>query len=230
MSIRHLVVTALVRIYPTAWRNEYGGELTHILITEPLNARVIGDVLLSGLWQRLRTARPSTIMGLASMLVVLSGFILPGGQYRHQGRALLQLTSMTFPTVAVTFLSSELYAWLLMGCGCWTQLRYGGTATNAGVAAMRMSLIAGIPIIVGGLLIAFGILDVMFFFGPQSPASALSERGFAHPLDSAQLPKPHVLAILVAPFARLPLYWVFGAIGGQLGRWIARRRPTAAAM
>jgi hypothetical protein len=229
MSPRHVVVTALLRIYPAAWRNEYGAELTDILMAAPLNARVIGDVIRSGLWQRARTARPATILGLASMLVILTGFVLPGGRYGHGGTALLQLTSMTFPTVEVTFLSSEVYALLLIGCGCWTHLRYGGTASQAGVAAMRMSLIAGIPIILGSLLIALGVLDVMFFFGPGSPASALSERGFANQYYSAQLPKPHVLAIVVAPLARLPEYWIFGAIGGLLGRRISRaRRPATA--
>ena len=180
MSPRHAVVTLLLRLYPATWRNEYGAELTDILMTAPLNARVIGDVIWNGLWQRVRIAPPSTILGLASMLVILTGFVLPAGRYGLAGTALLQLTSMTFPTVAVTFLSSEVYAFLLIGCGCWTNRRFGGTASRAGVAAMRMSLIAGIPIILGSLLIALGVLDVMFFFGPGSPASALSERGFAN--------------------------------------------------
>jgi hypothetical protein len=47
MSARHIVVTALLRLYPAAWRNEYGAELTDILLTGPLSARVIGDVILT---------------------------------------------------------------------------------------------------------------------------------------------------------------------------------------
>ena len=186
MSIRHRVVAALLRLYPSAWRNEYGAELTDILLTGPFGARVIGDVIRSGLWQRVRSTQPSTFLGVASLLVILIGFVLPGGPYGHGRTAFLQLTAMTFPTVEVTFLSSEIYIWLLMGCGCWTSLRYGSTATQAGIAGMRMSLIASIPIILGGVLILLGVLDVMFFF------------------DAGQIPRPHVLAILVAPIARLP--------------------------
>jgi hypothetical protein len=185
MSIRHRVVAALLRLYPSAWRNEYGAELSDILLTGPFGARVIGDVIRSGLWQRVRTAQPSTFLGLASLLVMLTGLVLPGGRYGHEWTALLRLTSMTFPTVEVTFLSTEVYLWLLMVCGCWTSLRYGSTATEAGVAGMRMSLIASIPIILGGLLIAFGMLDVMFFFDPGSAASALSEPG-SHTRPSAR--------------------------------------------
>jgi hypothetical protein len=197
------VVATLLRIYPAAWRREYGDELIAILQERPLGARVIADVAWNGILLRVRAAEPSTILGVASMLIILAGFVLTGGAYGHD--AMLRPSSMTFPTVTVAFLDSNVYAFLLIGCGCWTYLRHGETAKRAGVAAMKMSLIAGMPIMVGALLMTTAILDL------SVPAAPL------HP--------PSAWAMLVAPLARLPGSWIWGAVGGQLGKWIARRRP-----
>jgi hypothetical protein len=203
------LIAALVRIYPAAWRREYGEELTGILSGRPLASRVIADVAWNGLWQRGRAAEPSTILGFAAMLIILARFVLVGATYGHDGTALLQPSSIRFPTVTVTFLSSEYYAYLLLGCGCWTYLRYGGTAKQSGMAAMRMSLIAGMPIIVGALLMMAGLLGVSV---------------------SPRLHPPSAWSILVVPLARLPGAWMWGALGGQLGKWIARRALTPAGL
>jgi hypothetical protein len=77
---------------------------------------------------------------------------------------------------------------------------------------MKMSLIAGIPVMVGGLLLALGMLDVRFL-GPSYGAP-----GHA----------PIPLAMMVAPLFHVPESWIWGAIGGQLGRWISRSRHSAA--
>jgi hypothetical protein len=45
-----------------------------------------------------------------------------------------------------------------------------------------------------------------------------------------RLPLPAPWAVLIAPLARLPEFWIWGAIGGQLGKWIARERRTARAI
>lgn len=75
MKIKHEIVTALVRLYPLAWRNEYGPELTDILLSRPLSAHVIGDVLWNSVRQRARAPEPSTVAGLAMMLAVLDGIM-----------------------------------------------------------------------------------------------------------------------------------------------------------
>jgi len=75
-----------------------------------------------------------------------------------------------------------------------------------------MSLIAGIPVMLGGALMALGLLDVV-----------------THPSYGAKAYVPFPLAMIVAPLFRLPESWIWGAIGGQLGRWISRSRQTAAA-
>ena len=131
------LIAALLRIYPAAWRREYGEELTAILLDRPLGPRVMADVGWNGLWQRGRAAEPSTILGLVSMFATLAGLVVSG--------VVLRPSSMTFPTVRVTLLTAEFYVLLIVGCGCWTYLRHGDKVTRSGVAAMRMSLIAGIP-------------------------------------------------------------------------------------
>jgi hypothetical protein len=62
----------------------------------------------------------------------------------------------------------------------------------------------------GGILIAFGILDVMFL-GPATTQ------------HRAPLPS----AMIVTPLFRLPESWIWGAVGGQLGRWISSPGQTA---
>jgi hypothetical protein len=46
------LVSWLMRLYPRAWRQEYGAELADMLRARPLTARVCGDIVLSALWQR----------------------------------------------------------------------------------------------------------------------------------------------------------------------------------
>jgi len=205
---RQTIVRAILRLYPPAWRREYGGELTDILLARRLSPKILVDVVWNGLWQRVRFAEPSTLLGLASVLMLLGGFVLTPGRYDHEKWiALLKPTYLAFPTVTVRMMVSEPYVLMLIVCGCWTQLRYGRTATQSGLAAMRMSLLAGIPIIVVGLLFAVGVFSVTFV-----DASA---RSFA----------PSPLSMTIAPIMRLPESWIWGAVGGQLGRWISRSRP-----
>jgi hypothetical protein len=201
------LIAALLRIYPAAWRREYGVELTVILQRRPLDLRVMIDVLWSGLRLRVRAAEPSTTLGLASMLLTLTGFIVPGGSYSGAWRALLRPSWRLFPTINVTFMASEAYVLLLVACGCWSYLRHGGKVTGSGLAAMGMSLIAGIPIMLIAVLLMAGFLDLAF----------LDSQGGA-------TIRPSALAILLAPLARVPEAWIWGSIGGLLGKRIARER------
>ncbi len=212
-TMKNRIVAALLRIYPTAWRHEYGAELTGILLGRPLGPREIADVAWNGVWQRARAAEPSTILGLASTLLMLTGFVMPGGRYSGAWSALLQPSWRMFPTVNVTFMASEFYVLLLVACGCWTYLRHGGKATRSGLAAMRMSLIAGIPIMLIAALLMSGFLD-MAFLNPRGAATI----------------RPSALAMLVAPLSRLPEAWIWGSIGSFIGKCIARQRKRTAAI
>ena len=202
---RDWMVATLLLLYPAAWRRDYGEELAGVLLERPLSPRVIADVVSSGLGLRARAAEPSTILGVASMLIILGAFVLAG----DDTTAVLRPSAMTLPAVTVRFLDSDIYAFLLIGCGYWTYLRHRGTAKRSGVAAMKMSLIAGMPIMAGALLMTAAVLDLRVPGAPVHPPSAWD--------------------ILVAPLSRLPGSWPWGSVGGQVGKWMVRRQTRAAA-
>lgn len=232
MTLKRLIVTTLVRLYPAAWRREYGPELTDMLLAQPLDARVIGDVLWNGLRQAVRTAAPSTLCGVAVMLAILTGFIwniVAPPLNRHLLTDLLRPTSMTLPSVAVTpFGSDDLYVLILVWCGCWTHLRHGGKLSRSGLAAMRLGFIAGIPVMIAGLLMLAGILGVVAHVPGSTPA-AFHEHGLAYTYYGAQHQSPTPLGVLVSPLFRLPESWLWGVLGGLLGRRISRARRKRAA-
>jgi hypothetical protein len=207
MTTKQWIVSALLRLYPAAWRSEYGSELADVLQTRPLRVGVIIDVAWNGLWLRARAAEPSTILGLAAMFLILTSFAVTGVGYGRTWTALLQPSPRTFPPVMA--MASRLFVFLLVVCGCWTHLRHGGTARRSGLAAMRMGFIAGIPIMLAAGLMMSGFLELTLV-GRLSP--------------------PPLWAILIAPLARLPEFWIWGTVGGQLGKWIARERQRAAAI
>lgn len=210
MIARHAVASVLLRVYPYPWRMEYGAELTDLLAARPLTTLVIANVIWSGLRQRVRAAEPSMLLGLASMLVILGGYVLTPSRYDETWTALVRPASTTLPTFSVTFMASEVYALLLLGCGYWTHLRFGATSNQSGVAGMRMSLISGIPVMVGGFLLAVGVVDVTF--SGAAPHVA-----------------PRPVAMMSSTLFRLPEAWFWGALGGQLSRWIARSRQRRVA-
>jgi hypothetical protein len=231
MNIRHRLVTLLLRLYPSAWRSEYGPELTDMLLARPLGANTIADVLWSGLRQPVRSVEPSTLFGLVMMLVILSGFLWNIAAPRPYGDAsteLLQPSTKTLPTITVRPLASEPYVLLLVGCGCWMQLRRGGKVSQSGLAAMRICFIAGLPIMLAGILMLFGVLGLVVL-GPGDTPTPFHEHGFTYTYYSAQHNPPAPLSVMVSPLFRLPESWLWGTLGGWLGRRISVSRQTPAA-
>jgi hypothetical protein len=125
------IVDALLRLYPETWRREYGPELSHLLLSRPLGARVVADVVLGGLRQQARMAEPWAILG-AGALVVLAGqlaWTLRGAMTLEHGlRTLVQPSGITLPTYVFAPMATNLYAIALQICGWWTHVRHGGTA------------------------------------------------------------------------------------------------------
>jgi hypothetical protein len=198
MTTKEWIVGALLHLYPARWRQEYGLELSDILLTQPLRVRTIVDVLGGGLRQRLRFAPPWAILGsaaLAYIIVELSeasviGTVRPSG--------------ITFPTYRVASMHTDLYALLLVVCGAWTELQHVSRRSSPGWAAVKLSMLAGSPIVIAGLLSAAGVRT-----GP-----------------------PSALEVATAPIFVLPLHWIYGYLGGHLGstlrsfvRWL-RSRPA----
>jgi hypothetical protein len=192
MSLKSRLVTVLVRLYPAPWRREYGSELGDMLLARPLAVREIADVVWNGIRQRLRSLEPTTALGVAVMLVVVATFA--------SGLPVLAPSHMTFPAVSIPPLRSAPYALFLVVCGCAIHLRTGASPSRAGVAAMKISFIGGLPILVAGLLLLAGIAR------PDSPSHS-----------------PGGWHLLAAPIARLGESWLWGMVGGKLGRTIAAR-------
>jgi hypothetical protein len=190
MTMKSRLVAMLVRVYPAPWRAEYGAELEHLLLARPLAVHTVVDVVWNGLWQRMRSIDFATCFGLGAMMVVIAAIVT--------GRTILEPSHMTFPAVTVRPLQSDLYWLFLVACGCALQLRARTTLSRTGVAAMKISFIAGLPIVVAGVLLVAGI-------GQPDP-SAYSPAGWQ---------------VAVAPIARLGESWIWGAVGGALGRAVA---------
>jgi hypothetical protein len=208
MNGRRLLAAVLLRCYPPRWRREYGDELRHILESRPATLAIVADVLASGLRQRARTASPSTILGVVSMLLVLSQFFVwPEAVGRYWPAAILP-SGITFPTVRITLLSSELWVYVGIACGYWTEARWPSSPSRAGRAAMRMVLIGGSPVMMLGLLMATGLV--------AGSASGVAGRGFT----------PSPVALILAPIATMPIFWFWGHGGAWLKQWVNRRREA----
>jgi hypothetical protein len=229
MTLKTRTVAALVRLYPAAWRREYGQELTGILLARPLGARVVVDVVCNGLRQRARPASAPTLFGLGLMLVLFGGFvwnIAAPPLARHPLTDVLRHSSHTLPVVTVRAMGSDVYFLLLLWCGCWTELRHRGTWQSAGLAAMKLCAIASIPVVLAGVLMMTGLLGVAVVDpGQRSAAIRHSVLTYTYYGNAAHAPGP--AEVLAAPLFRLPEAWVWGVLGGLLGRSIrrVRRKP-----
>jgi hypothetical protein len=210
--MKNWIIATLLRLYPTGWRREYGAELTDVLLSRPLSASVIGDVFLSGLWQRISATEPSNLLGLVMMLVVAIGIV------RNK--------SIISPQ------TSNLYVLILIAGGVWTQLRYGGRLWRSGRAAVRIAFIAGIPVLFAALLMLLGVpLQTWGIHSAQGycwiRVSEPSTQWLALAIQAATCP-PARLGVLFSPLFVLPVSWLWGLVGGLLGRWIARGRQIVA--
>jgi len=237
--MKNFIVKTLLHLYPASWRREYGPELMDMLAGRPLTVGIVADVLQNGLRQRLRAAEPSTLVGLAMLLIVTVGFGSNIAAPTPDGDESILLRQH--------LLGSNLYILLLIGCGVWTHLRHGGELSQSGRAAVKISLLAGIPLMLSGILMLFGILGVAVI-GAGETASTFHQHGFtytyysaqnycwlrvsdpaAHPLAQAiqfAMCPPSPLGIFISPLLMLPASWLWGVVGGSLGRWIARGQRT----
>ena len=69
------IIRLLLRIYPRAWGLEYGEELSAILAGRPFTPLILGDVVVSGAWQRFRYAEMWQIGGGALALWLILGTV-----------------------------------------------------------------------------------------------------------------------------------------------------------
>ena len=221
MNARRWIVATLMRAYPKGWRAEYGEELEDLLLAQEFGLWTVVDVLVSGLSERMRHPEPGVLCGVGMLVLVALGVIANIAAWPASAVAwanLLQASGKTLPTVVVTPFSSELYVFLLTGCGWWAVARRGATVTQAGAAAARLTFVAGLPVIVVGLLLWFGVLDLVMLDGtPAQP-----RHGLAYSYYDTALHRPGPFAIAAAPLFALPLSWLWGMVGGHLAHWTMR--------
>jgi len=221
--MKHSLIKALLRLYPRAWRAEYGPELCGVLEARPLTARAAANVLWSGLRQRVRSTEPWVLMGLALMPVSCASIvrtIIAPAPYSPN----LEFSPYSLPPVAIPMVLLFEFG-LLGGCGCWTVLRHGGTLPRAGLAAIKMQLLNNGPWLLLALLIGVGALDVITL-GPGDTPTTFAQHGFTYTFYSAQHKVPAawmVVIRLAGPFDA----WILGALGGLVGRKLARRHSPA---
>ena len=229
MNIKGRVVMLLLRLYPSAWRREYGDELSHLLLTRPLGPGTVADVVGSGVRQRIRSTEPATARGLAMMLVIICGLawnIAAPSPYGDASTEVLQPTTKTLPPITVKPLASVPYLLFLTACGCWLSLQNGSRVSESGMAAIRVCFIAGVPIMLAGTLVLFGVLGLTAL-GPGDAPTTFHEHGWTYTYYSADHALTTPQSIIVAPLFRLPESWLWGMVGGWLGKTRLFRRHRA---
>ena len=90
------------------------------------------------------------------------------------------------------------------------------------MAAMKVCFITGLRIMTVGVLMFLGVMHAPYW-DPGDIPTTFREHGFALTYYSGLRQSPGSLAVVLAPLARLGESWVWGAVGGSLGRTIARR-------
>jgi hypothetical protein len=222
MSIKRRFIAVLLRSYPAAWRQEYGAELADLLATQTLGVRVAGDVLWSGFRQRLGSPEPAMLLGCAAMLATLGLLVANVVAPQPYGgwTTVLEPSSMTFPSVRVSAMVGDVAAALFFCCGYWTYRRRGGTPSQSGWAAATLCLLAGIPVVVAGVLLLLGVMDLSVA-GPGQSAAAIRD-GLAFTYYSAGGHSPSPLSVILFPLSRVPIAWLWGSLGGYCARWTAR--------
>lgn len=192
MSARPWIIAMLVRCYPAFWRREYGPELEDLLARRPLTVGTVLNVVWHGLVARGRYPTPAEEIGL--ILMALEALTLV-----FDARAAMHFSPHRLPAVEAIPVGTTLYFMALATCGYVTRRRYGGSASEAGLATIEVAALTGAPVMLLGLLMLVGALPL---FGAPSASS-----------------------VLTAPLFRLPEAWLWGAIGGSIARKsIARTR------
>ena len=124
-------------------------------------------------------------------------------------------------------LNSEVWVLFLAGIGFWTAWRSNGWP---GWAAIRVSTIASLPLVLIGLLMLLAS-SISSSCTPGRPPRHSRSGGSSTPSikgDSRFL-DPAPIVMLLSPLLRLPGAWLWGVVGGGIAHWIsrARRRQTA---
>jgi len=235
------LIAALLYLYPPRWRQEYGEELQDLLRQRPLRIGGVADVAWNGIRQRLHDPGAGVQLGLLLMawvgislaMNVMTPAAMPG-TYCADNALRDTAIRLEGPFVSVTHVPSvmlapggpEFYALVLMACGFCTRLREtGGSPWRPGAAATQLAALTGLPVMLLGLLLFVGIVDLRVIAPSDGHALAGAAR-WTFTYCSPQHHAPSALSILTAPLLRLPLAFVYGFVGGGIASWLRFRRQA----
>jgi hypothetical protein len=199
--MKSCIARVLVRLYPAAWRAEYGQEFADLLMARLMSPRAVANVLSSAVRQHVRSGAPWLLVGLPLAFFSLLGYAFPA------------CTPPASPAVSWGIIV------ILAGAGAWSAVRRGNAG---GGAAVKAALLWRAPGFTVAVLAALGILPIMVF-GPRTfpnPGLAIAWTCEATPFSSWALIRFHVLV----PLLELPFIGVLGWFGGLLGRAYLRRQ------
>lgn len=230
--MKHTVISLLMRLYPRAWRHEYGVELRDMLEASPLTGTVAFDVARSAVWQRMRAAHVETWVGVGLMLAITgaiaANIVAPPPYVWAPGRSVSKLPELADHVALVQRpMGSNLFVLVMVGIGFWSALR--GKPQPARVA-LRVWLIASIPLVALGVSMMTGVLSYIELVPGQTPLP-FDERGFVYVVYKAPLgiPAPAPVAFLLSPLLRLPGAVLWTIVGSSVGQNVARwYRPASA--
>ena len=122
---------------------------------------------------------------------------------------------------------SEFFVLVMAGIGFWSAL---SGKPRPGRVAIRVWLIASIPIAAIGVMMLSGALDYIELLPGQTPLP-FSDRGLVYVVYKAPLgiPASAPVAFLLSPLLRLPGACLWSVVGALLGQKFASwRRPVSA--
>jgi hypothetical protein len=227
-------VSALVRLYPAAWRARYGAEFEALLVERPPSARDVFDIALSALDARLAPQLQSAVERQGAGW----GVRLAGGAAIAGGLA----WSVTFMAAMLDKNGSD-WSLPILGAVILTLLSLPGRYLSAyirpvavGIAAVGLSLAAWITDAVPwGLIVLVPILAVTIVLGPGALALAAARAG-VRPRDrwrlvllttpwpvvaglvtiTGLLPDPVAMASMVVTTLPIGVAWIL--IGARVAR------------
>lgn len=230
--MKTMLVWWLLRLYPKAWRHEYGAEISDMLRARPLTAGIVLDVARSAVWQRTRATQVPTWVGLGLMLAmsgaIAANIVDPPPYVWAPGQSISERPDLADQVQLVQRpMGSELFVLVMAGVGFWSALH--GKPQPARVA-IRVWFIASIPIAALGVLMLSGALDYIELLPGQTPLP-FDERGLVYVVYKAPLglPVSAPVAFVLSPLLRLPGACLWSVVGCSLGKKLAGwYRPVSA--
>jgi hypothetical protein len=219
------IIAALLYLYPPRWRHEYGDELQDLLRQRPLRVGSVVDVAWRGVCQRWHEGGPVLAIGLF-MVPWVAGLVAnnifgPHGYVVACTHGMLHDSRISFPSVLAEPGGAEFFAFVLTACGLIVRLRERVPRWRSGVAATQLAAVAGAPVLILGLLLIAGIVDLRVITPAGGAATTAHGWTYTYCTSEGRIPAP--LAVFAAPLLRLPQAFLYGLFGGWIASWLRVR-------